>query len=154
MPTKTLKLIQFKDLRNVSTSSTMTEVETSQLKNWSTPSKPWALKIKPDKFWALSMPAQMLKIWTSPPSSTSSDSVETELLKPHWDNFLNISISTNKELSAPKNSKRLQQALDKTSPLLKSTKWLTTPIKTEMESSTTKNSLTLPPRNTPRYDDA
>ena len=139
-------------LKNASISSITTEVETSQPKNWSTPSKPSVLKTKPNKSWALFNLHHTLKIWTSVLSSKSSDSVETQAVNLPSDNSSSISTSTSKELSALNNSKRSPKASDKTSQLLKLIKWSTMLTKIEMESSTMTNSLTSSPRNTQKSD--
>ena len=145
-------LKQCRNLRTVSTSSTMTEVAASHLKNWSTQLRLWVLKTKQHKSWASSTPAPMLTIWTSVDSSTSLASVETDHPNPHSANSSNTSMSTNKEHSALNNSKRLLPALVRTSQLLKLTKWSTMPIRIETESLTMKNLSTSPPRITQRSD--
>ena len=127
-------------------------METSQLKNWSTPSELSVLKTKPNKSLVSFNPHQLLKRWTSPLSLKFSDSVETEPAKPPSVNFSNTLTLTNKELSAQKNSKELLLALDKTFQLLKSTKWSTMLIRIEMESLTSTNSPMSSPKNTQKSD--
>ena len=139
-------------LKNASIFSTMIEVETSQLKNWSTPSELSVLKTKPNKSSVLFNLQQPLKRWISLLSLKFSDSVVMEIVKPHSVNFSNTLTLTNKELSVQKNSKELLLALDKTSQLLKSTKWSTMLIKIEMESLTSTNSPMLSPKITQKSD--
>jgi len=140
------------DLKNASISSITTEVETSLVKNWSTPSELSVLKTKPNKSSVSSTPHLTLRRWTSVDSSKSSDSVEMETAKLHWDNSLNTLTSRSKELSAQKNSKRSPPQSERTSQLLKLTKWSITLIKTETESSTTMNSSTSSPRTIQRSE--
>ena len=138
-PPKTSQKKPSSSLRNASISSITTEVETSLVKNWSTPSKPSVLNTKPNKSSVLSMPHHTLTIWTSASSSKSSDSVEAQTVKPHWDNSSKLSTSISKEHSDQKNSKRLPHQLERTSQLLKLIKWSISLTKTETEESITTN---------------
>ena len=143
------------DSRNVSTSSTTMDQETSQEINWSTPSEPSVFNTKPLKSSTSSILHPMLPRWTSEASLKSSDSTEKETLNPHWVNYLNTSTSRSKELLVHKNSKRSHNQSDKTSQLLKLIKWSTLLIRTETESSTTTSSSASSPRTiqrSERYD--
>ena len=152
MPTKTSQKKPSSSLRNASISSTTTEVETSLVKNWSTPSEPSELNTKLNKLSVSSTPHPTLMRWTSAFSWKSSDSAEMETVKLHWANSTNTSTSRSKEPSDQKNLKRSLPQSERTSQLLKLIKWLITLTRTETESSTTTNSSTSSPRNTPRYD--
>ncbi len=151
-PTRTSPKIPSSSSRNASTSSTTTEVETSLVKNWSTPSEPSELKTKPNKSSVSSTPHPTPTIWTSPFSWKSSDSAETETVRLQWANCMNTSTSRSKEPSDQRNSRRLPPQSERTSQLPKLIKWSITLTRTETESSTTTNSSTSSPRNTPRYD--
>ena len=140
------------DLKNALTSSITTEVETSQLMNSSTPSKHWVLKVKPNKSWTSFNLHPRLKIWILAASLKSSDSTGMAAVNLQLVNFSNTLILTSKELLVLNNSRRLPKVSDRTSQLLKLTKWSTMLIKTEMERSTTMNSSTLLPKNTLKYE--
>lgn len=151
-PTRTSQKIQSWSLKNASIFSTTIKVETSQLKNWLTPSELSVLKAKPNKSSVSFNLHHLLKRWTLLLSLKFSDSVEMEPVKPPLANFSNTLTLTNKELSVQKNSKELLLALDKTSQLLKSTKWSIMLIRTEMESLTSTNSPMSSPKNTQKSD--
>ena len=93
------------DSKNVSTSSITTDLETSPVKNWSTPSEPSGLKAKPPKSSILSTPHHNLKRWTSEVSLEFLDSAENKTANLHWVNCSKHSTQRNKELSALNNSK-------------------------------------------------
>ena len=149
---KTSQKKPFLSLKNVSISSITIEAETSLVKNWSTPSELSVLNIKLNKSSVSSQLHLHLKKWTLAPSLKSSDSAVMETAKPQLLNSSNTLISTNKEPSVLKNSKRSQPALDKTSQLLKLTKWSIMLIKTETESLALKNSSTSSTKNTQKSE--
>ena len=142
-PTKTSRRMMSRELRTVSTSLTTITVEISPLMNSLTLSEHLDSTIRLSKSSPLSTTTPLPNKLISPPSSKSSDLVETEIQNPPWTNFSKSLIPMEPEPLALRTSREWQPVWERRSQPQKLIKWSITPIRIVMEESVMKNSLLL-----------